>query len=69
MIWDNPDFATLYALAFTIYTIMCLIDKLLFLIIQTPIPDNPDFATLRFHAGPPYEVSTTDSMHLQVSVM
>ena len=23
---------------------------------QTPIEEEPDFATLRFHAGPPYEV-------------
>jgi hypothetical protein len=32
--------------------------KIIYLIIQTPIPDSPDFATLRFHAGPPYEVSS-----------
>ena len=24
---------------------------------QTPCVDNKDFATLKFHAGPPYEVS------------
>ena len=24
---------------------------------QTPIEDSPDFAVLKFHAGPPYEVS------------
>ena len=35
--------------------------NIMLFIIQTPIPDNPDFATLRFHAGPPYEVSSNAS--------
>ena len=31
--------------------------KYYFNFFQTPIDDNKDFAVLKFHAGPPYEVS------------